>query len=125
VLVALQRPDLRGRAFNLAQPSTLTWNEYFVRFAKALGAVPVRRIGRRRLALETRLAAPPLKIAELLWAAARQDPRRLPSALPPSLLGTLRQELRLDGRRAEQHLGIRWTGLDAGLDVAARWYARR
>src|SRR5207237_284416 len=60
-LKALGTRDAAGRAYNLGSPQPPTWNEYFVEYGRALGAVPVRRISRRRLRIETKILAPPLK----------------------------------------------------------------
>lgn len=121
ILQALRRPELRGGAFNLALPAPPTWNEYFIAFAKALGAVPVRRVTRRRLMVETKLLAPPLKVLESLCARAGLGALSLPPPIPPSLLRTCSQDLRLDVHRAESALGIEWTPLALGLDRAAAW----
>jgi nucleoside-diphosphate-sugar epimerase len=122
ILKALQMPEARGRVFNLAMPSPPTWNDYFRIFAKALGAVPLRRITRRRLAIETKLLAPPLKIGEIVASRAGLGWLRLPPPIPPSLLRLCRQEIRMDVRSAQEQLGIRWTDLDSGLRSAAQWY---
>jgi nucleoside-diphosphate-sugar epimerase len=124
MLVALRRPELSGRAFNLALPDPPTWNEYFIGFAKALGAVPVRRVTRRRLALETKVLAPPLKIAEMLLARAGLAGMGLPPAIPPSLLRLCRQGIRMNVRQAELALGMQWTPLETGLQRAAQWCRR-
>ena len=122
VLAALGRLDLHGQAYNLGSPEPPTWNEYFFRYAKALGAVPIRRITRRQLQFE-KLAAIPLKAAELIASKARLE-LRLPPPMPSSLLATWRQELRLDVRRAERDLGLVWTSLDTGLAKAAAVYRK-
>jgi nucleoside-diphosphate-sugar epimerase len=98
--------------FNLAMPGAPDWNEYFVRFAQAIGAVPVGRIPEWRLKLETKALAAPLKILEITGAA-------LPPPIPPSLARLWRQDIRLDSTRASRELGLAWTGLDAGLAEAA------
>ena len=121
VLLALQKPQAVGQAFNLSMDDPPTWNEYFVRFGRALKAVPVERISRRRLMLETKLAAPPLKIAEI--ALKRLKLRlRLPQPIPPSLLGLWRQEIRLSMTKTESQLGLVCRPLDSGLAEAAAAY---
>ena len=75
VLAALSA-DTRGlQVFNISNAETLTWNDYFVRLGRALGATPVRRLTGRAWKLETRLLAVPLKIAEMAAAAGRSAPR--------------------------------------------------
>jgi 2-alkyl-3-oxoalkanoate reductase len=121
----LRLPGMVGQVFNLAMPQPPTWNEYFVGFARVLGAVPVARIGQRRLKIETRLLAPPLKVAEILCSKAGMTALRLPEAMPPSLLRLWQQDIRLDVTRAEQLLQLQWTALDDGLRQAARWCDQR
>lgn len=111
---ALRLPGIEGGCFNLAMASPPTWNEYFTAFGCALGAVPVARIGSRRLRIESWVAAP-LKILELLGA-------RPPPPLTPSFLKLCAQEITLDSRRAEAALGITWTALDDGLRQTAAAY---
>jgi nucleoside-diphosphate-sugar epimerase len=118
----LRLPGVAGQAFNLAMAQPPTWNDYFITFARQLDAVPVARIGRRRLKLETRLLAPPLKIAEILLARAHLRAITLPEPIPPSLLRLWQQDMRLDVTRAEQTLQLRWTSLADGLRQSARWY---
>lgn len=122
-LAALTRPAAAGATFNLAMADPPDWNEYFLRFAKAIGAVPLARRSERRLRLETRLLAPPLKLLERAAARAGRDPTRLPPPIPPSLAALWRQEIRLDSGAAERTLGISWTGLDRGLAATAAWLA--
>lgn len=118
---ALRLNGVEGRTFNLAMSEPPTWNEYFVRFAQALGAVPVARLGRRRLKFESKILAPPLKIAQILSARAGLRSMRLPEAIPPSLLRLCQQDIRLDIHAAERGLQLSWTTLEAGLAAAAAW----
>jgi nucleoside-diphosphate-sugar epimerase len=122
ISVALRLQGIEGKSYNVALDYKPTWNEYFIRFARALGAVPVRRISSRRLSIERSLLAPPLKIAESL--ALRLNPRfsATPPPLTPSLLQLCAQEIRMDVSRAERVLGIRWTPFADGLDAAGTYY---
>ncbi len=123
ILRALRMPGAAGRTFNLGMSDYPTWNEYFSRYAIALGAVPVARISGRRLRIESKLLAPPLKVAELI--AAKVAPvlgRRLPAPIPPSLIRLFAQEIRMKVERVEQALDVRWTPLDEGLLHTANWY---
>jgi nucleoside-diphosphate-sugar epimerase len=121
IVRALENPQTDGRVYNLSCSSPPTWNEYLVRYARALRAVPVRRISGRRLKIETKLLAPPLKIAEILARACHLSPDRLPPPIPPSLGRLMSQEIRLSTVRAEQELGVHWRDLDSGLAETARW----
>ncbi len=125
VLAGLRLPAAPGapRAYNLAMPDAPDWNDYLVRYARALGAVPVRRIGARRLKVE-KLLSVPLKIAELLGRRiGRAD--ALPPPIPPSLIRLFAQDIRLVPDRATADLGIAWTPLQDGLADAAGWARRR
>jgi 2-alkyl-3-oxoalkanoate reductase len=122
ILSCLEPPQLAAAVFNLSAPNPPTWNEYLIRYGRALKAVPIRRISQRRLQVETRLLAPPLKMLELALGAARLGAQRVPPAMPPSLLRLMRQEIKLDVTRAERVLGLRWTPLEAGLEKTAEWY---
>jgi len=121
---AILEPGIGGSVFNVAAGSKPTWNDYFTAYAVALGAVPVRRIGGRRLRLETRIAAPALKVAEMLAGTARLPWLRVPPPIPASLLRLCRQEIDLSVARVEARLSARWTPLDQGLRQAAESYRR-
>lgn len=112
--------EVEGEAFNLSLQAPPTWNEYFVQFGRSLGSVPVARITRRRLKLETKLLAPPLKVAEIV--GQRVGLRDLPPPIPPSLLGLWKQDIRLNVDKADRRLGLQWTPLQQGLDETAAWY---
>lgn len=120
ILAALRLPRVAGQAFNLGSPAPPTWNEYFLQFARALGAVPVSRISRRWLAFETKVWAPPLKLGELAVRLARLRGVRVPPPIPPSLLRSWGQEIRLDVRKAQQVLGVAWTPAETGLHLTAQ-----
>ena len=115
VLGALRQPEIEGLGFNLAMRSPPSWNEYFVRFGRQLGAVPVSRIGARRLKLERRLLAPALKAMELVERRLRGTAALTPPAMTSSLLALCSQAITLDVRKAEALLGLQWTDLQTGL----------
>jgi nucleoside-diphosphate-sugar epimerase len=119
VVRALETPQVDGRVFNLATPEALTWNDFLVRFAVALSAVPARRIGARRLRIEGKLLAPPLKILEIVANKLRLP--RPPPPIPPSLLRLMAQGIRLDSRRAQEELGVCFKGVEQMLTEAAQW----
>jgi len=122
ILRALENPGVDGRVFNLSTPQPPTWNEFLVKYATALNAVPVGRISGRRLRIEGKLLAPPLKIAEILCRVCKLDAARLPPPIPPSLIRLMGQEIRLDTRRAEADLGLRFRDVDEALTSTARWF---
>jgi nucleoside-diphosphate-sugar epimerase len=118
---SLRGSDAAGKIFNLAMADAPSWNDYFVRFARALGAVPVQRVSRRRLKIETKLLAPPLKIAEIVASRAGLRSLPLPEPIPPSLIRLCGQDIRLSVTAAEQSLQMAWTDLAQGLSSAAGW----
>lgn len=105
------------RAFNLAMPDAPDWNGYFVAFARALGAVPLRRVPAWQLKLDSKGLTIPLKLAEKVT-------KRLPPAMPPSLARLFAQDIRLDSSAATAALGVAWTPLQSGVADAAAWCAR-
>lgn len=123
ILKSLSAPGIDGACFNLAMPSPPTWNEYFTRFARALGAVPVSRIGARRLKIEARLAAPPLKLLEMMQQRLGSA-GAIPPAITPSLLNLCGQNITLLSGKAEEALDLAWTPLHEGLQRAAAAFKR-
>ncbi len=122
VIRALETPGADGRVFNLSTPNPPRWNEFLTGFATALRAVPVRRIPPWQLRLETKVLAPPLKVAELLARKLKMDAGRLPAPIPPSLLRLMSQEIRLDTQAVESALRVSWKELHSSLQETARWY---
>ncbi len=120
VLACLRLPD--GGVFNLASPAPPRWNQVLTRLALASGAVPLRRIGARRLAVEAQVMAIPLQLAKLAAARAGWPPGVLPEPIPRALLALFAQQIRLDPTRADS-LGFSRTDDVAGLAAAAGWFA--
>lgn len=116
----LELPQAGGEAFNLGSPSPPSWNEYFRRYAQALGSSPVRRVTRTRLAFELRLAGPALKAAEK--AFPRSQLLASWPAVRPWLTTLCRHDIRMSVAKAEQLLGMRWRPLEAGLAQTAKWF---
>jgi nucleoside-diphosphate-sugar epimerase len=111
------------QAYNLSAPDSPRWNDYFVDLALGIGAVPVATIGRRQLLIDTRVAAPPLKVLELACRRAGVEPRHLPAVFPPGLLSLFGRQLRLRTERAERELGmVSWTSYAKGLEQAVQWW---
>lgn len=125
VLQALRLTGIEGETFNLGLPEPPTWNDYFIEYARALRAVPVRRISPRRLWIETRLLAPPLKIAEIITQRIGLPDHSPAPAIPPSLLRLCRQQLRLNVAKAESVLKLQWTPPHVGLTATAAWFTTR
>ena len=125
-LLALRKPDAAGQAYNLSMTDPPTWNDYFQRYAKALGAVPTTRISGRRLRIETKIVAIPLKVLQLIGRKLKLSTDRIPEAIPGSLLVLWRHEIRLSMRKTEQELGLRPKPLDEGLrETATAYHAQK
>ena len=122
VVSSLRRPEAVGHTFNVAMADPPDWNGYLVRFARALGATPVKRISGRQLKLETKLLAPLLRIGAI-GARASRISVRVPDAIPPSLASLFRQNIRLEAYKSVEVLNVRGTGLEWGLAASARWMA--
>jgi hypothetical protein len=100
-----------------------SWNDYFLMFARVLGAVPIVRLSEKRLKIESKLLAPPLKICEILAGKAGLA-GLTPPPIPPSLVRVWRHDIRLSPVRAQAELGIVWRDLSAGLAETADWINR-
>jgi len=121
VIAALRQPGIAGEAFNLGDPDPGTWNAYFIRLARAIGATPVRRVSGRWLRLETMVLAPPLKVLRLAGGRAGLG-HRVPDSVARSLRALWRQDIRLDHRKADARLGFARTPPDQALASAAAWF---
>lgn len=109
-------------AFNLSLREPITWNDYFARYAAALGVSPVRLVTPRRVALETHILAPPLKVLERLLSTPRLARWNPLPPLRPWLPALCAHDIRMDVARAENILRVPWTPLDAGLRMTADWF---
>lgn len=123
VTVVLRAPADAGEAINLATPVPPRWNEVLTTLALAIGAVPVPRIGARRLALESRALAIPLHLAKRAARSAGLAENVFPEPIPASLLALFAQHIRLDPRRADA-LGFQRTDDAQGLNLSAAWFLR-
>ena len=122
IVAAAERTDARGEAFNVADPEPPTWNQYFIAHGVLIGAPPIRRLGARRMKIETKLLAPPLQILKLAAARAKFPPGRLPEPIPPSLLRTFGHDMALDHRKADAGLGFARTPQPVAMAAAAAWF---
>jgi len=119
IISALREPAAAGHAFNLGSPVVPTWNEYFLQYAHALQAEPVRRIGRGRLWFELTVRGPLLKVGERLIG------KDTTPAIRPWLTDLCKLAICMRVDRAEQVLGLRWKPIDKGLDECATWFLGR
>jgi len=104
-------------------PSPPTCNEYLLRYAKALGAVPMKRIP---MASETgnQDAGVPLKVLEIAMLKIGGTYATLPP-IPASFLRLAGQEIQLDSTHARQLLGWEYGSLEQGLVKTAACYGSR
>ncbi len=114
ILEATDGPDVSGRAFNISSTSDLTWNEFLIMFAKALGATPVRRIAPRTLTFETKILAPIRRIAAMAVHGSVTE------AITPSLAALWRQDIRIDCSAARATLGLPQTTAEQMLAATCR-----
>lgn len=114
-VAALRVPDAGGRVYNLASTERLSWNDFLVLQAGALG-VPLRTVSPARWQAE-RASAPLRKLIQL---AGRPFGARPPSLVSPSLARMLSGQLLLDGQRAVAELGLQYTAhAEALAELAA------
>lgn len=111
--------------FNMAAPDSPRWNAYFVDLALALQLTPVRRISKRQLQLDTRLAGPPLKLAQMLARRLGRSAAAVPDYIPPGLPALWSQHIHLDATQASDRLGMAWTPYAAGLQSSVAWIVQQ
>jgi 2-alkyl-3-oxoalkanoate reductase len=120
IICALTAPNASGKAFNISNSMTSTWNQFLIRFAKALGATPVRRIPQWRLKLESKLLAPARRIAEI--GLRRVGIRStLTEAITPSLLSLMGQDIHIDCSAAAEQLLVPRASADQMIASAVEW----
>ena len=125
LIAALAAPDAVGETFNAtADWARPTWNEFLIRYARAIGATPVERISARRLRIEVKLLAPLLRGAAL--GAGPLGARRLvPDAMTPSFVRTFQQTIAISAAKTAARLGATHRPLDQAIDETARWWNSR
>jgi nucleoside-diphosphate-sugar epimerase len=106
IVAALGAVGVTDGVFNISSSAELTWNEFLIAFAKAMGATPVRRIPPRVLRIETRLLAPMRRIAALAVRSPATE------AITPSLASLWRQDIRIDCAAAQAALALPRTSYD-------------
>lgn len=118
---AMDRPGLIGGVFNVAGTDPTTWNEFFLRFGRALGVAPLQRFSSRRMAFETRFVSPTLRALGFAGRAIRLPTELMPEPITPSLVRVWRQDIQLDVTRARRLLDLPHTPLDRALTASVRW----
>jgi nucleoside-diphosphate-sugar epimerase len=117
IIAALERPEVNGATFNISDPAPGDWNGYFLDLAVAIGATPLHRLPGLQVKIE-KLAAFPLKAMEILGRKIRLC---TPDPIPPSLWRVFSQDITLDPRRADAHLGFMRQAPEVALAEAAAW----
>jgi|tagenome__1003787_1003787.scaffolds.fasta_scaffold20926772_2 nucleoside-diphosphate-sugar epimerase len=115
IIHALDAPEAAGRTFNISSTAALTWNEFLVRFARALGATPVKRVPSRMLKLEVKVLAPLCKIAGKAVHAPWTE------AITPSLAALWAQDIHIDSSAAVAALSMPQTPPDQMIAAAVNW----
>lgn len=121
IMAALSAPLVSGKTFNISSPDSITWNEFLSRFARSIGATPVRRLSPRRITIERKLVAPALRLGSIAARLSRVPSSWMPEAITPSLAALWRQDIRLNTDEAQRHLDFHHTPLDRTLRESAQW----
>ena len=121
-VAALAAPAAAGQAFNLSDDSDGTWNDFITEFGCLIGTPRIKRISSRRLGIEARLIAPPLQILKLAQARLAKGAPAMFDPIPPSLVGLWGQRIRLDHRKADALLDMKWTSRITGVTESANWF---
>ena len=119
---ALACSEAIGCAFNIANAAPPTWNDYFARYAAALGITTVPRISKSRLAFELNVLAYPYKVGEAVESKLRGLQLHPAPAIRPWLTRLCAHRITMNSERAEKILGLQWTPLDVGLRETASWF---
>jgi nucleoside-diphosphate-sugar epimerase len=124
LVVGLLGPaDVSGEAFNAnADEPRPTWNEFFFRFARAIGATPVERFSARRMHWESTFVTPLLRAATL---AASPVVRFEPDVITPSLLRLWRQSIDVSNVKGSTILGASYRPLEQAIAETAAWWSTR
>lgn len=102
----LQSSSSSVEVFNLAALDAPRWNQYFADLALSIGAVPLRRVSRRQLWLQSRVLGVPLKVLERLGDRLGLTLSALPPGMPPALVRLFQQHIALDAHLAHRELGV-------------------
>jgi nucleoside-diphosphate-sugar epimerase len=122
VVRALEHEAVCGEAFNLSLSNPPTWNRYFLEYAEALHATPMRRISAAQLAFELKIKAPMLKIVEIASQRGLLRGKHPAPPLRPWLTTLCQHEIRMTTSKAESQLGMQWLPLATGLQHSAQWF---
>jgi nucleoside-diphosphate-sugar epimerase len=125
LIATLGAPDVAGETFNAsADWPRPTWNEFLIRFARAIGATPVERSSARRMQAEVKLLAPLLRGAAMAAGPVGAG-RLIPDAMTPSFVRVLQQNITISSAKASATFGVTHMPLEQAIDETARWWNSR
>jgi nucleoside-diphosphate-sugar epimerase len=125
IIAMISARGVAGETFNAsADWQRPTWNEFLIRFARAIGATPVERLSARRMQVEVKLLAPLLRGIALI-AGPLSASRSIPDAITPLLVRLFGQDITVSSTKAGDRFGITHIPLDAAIDSTARWWKAR
>jgi nucleoside-diphosphate-sugar epimerase len=122
-VAALTHENADGQAFHLAPADPPTWNRFLMDFAREIDAVPVHRLPGWQLKLE-KLAAIPLKLAEIARDRLKIGFLPVPDPVTPGLMRLFSQEVRYRALGTPAPLGITEAAYRDGLKAAAVWFLK-
>ncbi len=122
ILAGLELPGEGTDIFNISNASPGTWNAYLMAFARMLGAIPVRRIPSWQLRLDGKLAAPPLKVAQILRDRLKLTGVQIADPITPSMLRLFAHQVQFGSHKADRLSSFHRTPLQEGLASAALWF---
>lgn len=122
IMAMLSAPDISGETFNAcADWPQLTWNEFLIRFARAIGATPVQRFSARRLRVEVEILTPILRAASLVAGRVGLT-SSVPDAITPSLLRLFRQDITISSTKAATCFGLAYQPFEQAMNATAHWW---
>lgn len=108
--------------YNLAATDSPRWNEYFIDLARAIDAVPVKRVGSLQIKIDSKIISPAIKISQLLLKKLHVSYGVLPDPMPPALVRFFGQQILLDASSAKNNLGLDFTSYEKGIADSADWF---
>jgi nucleoside-diphosphate-sugar epimerase len=125
IITMFSARGVAGETFNAsADWPRPTWNEFLIRFARAIGATPVERLSARRIQVEVMLLAPLLRGIALITGPLSAG-RAVPEAMTPRLIRLFGQNITVSSTKGGDRLGITHIPLDVAIDSTARWWNAR
>lgn len=123
IQVGLEMPVNAGEhhRYNLAAPDSPRWNQYLLDLANAIEAVPVKRISRLQLKLDSKLISPAIKICQILLRKLGKTTTALPEPLPPSLVRLFEQHIYLNSEKFSQEHQFSYMSYEDSFKDSIHW----